>query len=166
MCLPYIIRSEMDVQRSALEHPAFIQMLTLIRGYIDSEPYVSGQVLLDEESCQLDILIMHDKAHISHVRKLDKQLRAFSPFVVSFARVFWNWSIWDGVVYIGRDASFMQREDSYHRVKLGLLKAGFKRDQVKDMISSANITQRNFTDTHTPLCKEITNRVAQTQVQH
>ena len=166
MCLPYIIRSEMDVTRSALDHPGFLEMLTSIRNYIDSEPYVSGQVLLDVESCQLDILVKHDKAHISHVRQLDKQLRAFSPFVVSFARIFWNWSIWDGVVYIGRDASYMQREDSFQRVKLSLLKAGFKRDQVREMMSSANVTHRHLSDTHTPLCNEITIAVESTQVQH
>jgi hypothetical protein len=156
----------MDVHRSKVEHPELLELLAFLRSYIDSDQLVSGQVLFDVESCQLDIMIKHEKAHISHVRQLDRKFREFDPFVISFARVFWNWSIWDGVVYIGQDSSHIQREDSYQRVKLSLLKAGFKRDQVKEMMSSAKVTHRNFTDTHTPLCNEITIAVERTQVQH
>lgn len=155
MCSKYIVRSEMDIRRQSRTHPDFLELLNFVRHYIDSKSYIKGEIEFDEQTGKLNIRIEHEQAHIRTVQRLDKHLRAFDPYLMSFARIFWQWNIWDGVVYIGRDAERIRREDKFNPVKLGLLRAGFSRDQVKAMMEAADITEHKPYHAPQSFCNEL-----------
>lgn len=134
MCSKYIVRSEMEIKRNELTNPKFLSTLIFVIKYIESKACIRGAVKFDKQSGKLNILIEHAEADVNVVQQLNKHFHEFSPYVLVFARMFWRWNIWDGVVYIGEKADWLEREDKLNPVKLGLLKSGLSRDEVIDIM--------------------------------
>lgn len=136
MCTTFVIRSEMEIKQQFRINADLTELVNFFRQYIDQSE-VNGTVQYNENTGYLFIRIEHKDAHIRTVHHLETKFSQFGHYVIAFARVFWRWAIWDGVLYIGQDAETMKKDDKRNPVKLGLLKAGFKRQEVKRILMDA-----------------------------
>ena len=154
MCSKYTIRSEMEIKKNVQGHPEFLELLRFLKNHINSKLCIKGAVEFNKQSGKLNIWVEHGQAHRGDVHQLDTRFRAFHPYVVSFARIFWRWSIWGGVAYIGKDASRLKRDDKSKPIKLGLLREGFTQCQAKTMLESTKIVKRQPMNLPRSLCEE------------